>query len=141
MNDVELLFETVEALSLCNADFILAGSAPLLLHGLRADIQDLDVVARKAAWKEVERLYPVAAAPYDGVLVAHHFDGQVSIEILNGWFPRLMSWSTDYLIERAEVARGINFMPLDLTLAWKKSLGRHKDIDDIRRIERFLEHE
>ncbi|RKS68757.1 hypothetical protein BZB76_5885 [Actinomadura pelletieri DSM 43383] len=138
MNDVDSLIETLESLDLRYADFIVAGSAPLLVHGLRSSIQDVDIVARGPEWDKVEARYEVTRAPYEEVLVAHFFHRGVSIEILNGWFPVTLGWDVDHLIKKADVVRGVNFLPLDLTLVWKKALGRDKDLDDIRELEAFL---
>ncbi|RFS81751.1 hypothetical protein D0T12_30885 [Actinomadura spongiicola] len=132
------MIETLESLDLRYADFIVAGSAPLLVHGLRSSIQDIDIVARGPEWEKVETRYGVTRAPYDDVLVAHISRHGIHVEILNGWFPRTLGWDVDHLIEKADVVQGVNFLPLDLTLAWKQALGRDKDLDDIRELENFL---
>ena len=36
-------------------DFVIFGSAPLLAHGLRQHVRDLDVVARGTAWRRASR--------------------------------------------------------------------------------------
>lgn len=77
-------------------------------------------------------------APFEGVLKVDYDNVDLPVEILNGWFPRELGWSVDYLIETAEVIHGINLMSLRHTMIWKEYLQRSKDVDDIKMIKRYL---
>lgn len=48
--DEQPLFRSLASLDLPADDFIIAGSGPMLAHGIRSTLGDLDVVARGAAW-------------------------------------------------------------------------------------------
>jgi hypothetical protein len=132
------MFEALEALDLSRPDFVVAGSAPLLVHDLRSTIHDLDIIARGPAWEKAKQHRRVEQAPYDGVSVVQHSHKGLSIEVLDGWFPVTLGWDVAHLIEKSEKIRGINFLPLDLTLTWKTALNRDKDLADIRRLRDHL---
>ena len=141
MKRVEDLFKAIGHLKFSCADYIVAGSAPLLIHGLRSEIQDLDIVTRGTAWHSTAKLHQIVQAPYDNVQIVRMLYRDTPVEILNGWFPQLMGWDVGYLVDNAETIQGVNFMPLRLTLSWKRALCRDRDFNDIRRIENFLSAE
>ncbi|MEU7161257.1 hypothetical protein [Streptomyces chrestomyceticus] len=126
------LFRKLGSLNLRTADFVIAGSGPLLAHGIRPEISDLDVVARGAAWKRAASLGDPAPAPLGYVDHILFFSGDV--EVLNGWF----EYSVDELIEEADVFCGLNFSPLKRVLEWKTQLAREKDRADVEAIHRYL---
>jgi hypothetical protein len=115
-------------------DYVIAGSGPLLAHGMRAQISDLDVIARGAAWERAVALGERRRPPFGDVSAVYLLDG--AVEVLDGWFPE--RWSVDRLIDGADVIEGIRFLPLRLTLEWKTLLGREKDRADIAALERRL---
>jgi hypothetical protein len=52
-----------------------------------------------------------------------------------------MGWDIDALIDGAERIDGLPFARLEDVLAWKRSYGRHKDLEHVRLIERYLRDE
>ncbi|WP_033037170.1 hypothetical protein [Streptomyces monomycini] len=126
------LFRKLGSLNLRTADFVIAGSGPLLAHDIKPGIGDLDVVARGAAWKRAVSLAEPVPAPLGYVDHVLFFAGDV--EVLNGWF----DYSVDELIEEADVICGLNFSPLKRVLEWKTRLAREKDHADIEAIHRYL---
>lgn len=120
-------------------DYVVAGSGPLLAHGLKPVIGDLDLVARGAAWARAAELgRPGPTASGFGLRVGLA-DRQV--EIFDRWHPireRGVLLDTDRLIDEAEIVRGTRFLSLSHTLAWKFALGRVKDLGDIALIQRHL---
>jgi hypothetical protein len=116
------------------AHYVIAGSGPLLAHGIRHQISDLDVIARGAAWDQAATIGKRREAPFGGVNAVYLLDG--TIEVLDGWFPD--RWSVDRLIDEADVIEGVRFLSLPLTLEWKRLLGREKDRADIAALERRL---
>lgn len=117
-------------------DFIVAGSAPLLLRGYREHITDVDVLARGSAWAMAQRLGSLKVAPYQERSAIRLLGG--TIEILDGWFPQ---WFVeDDLFLRAERVGGINFMCLEDTWHWKACLARDKDLADLRKMTTGLWH-
>ncbi|WP_067966398.1 hypothetical protein [Nocardiopsis trehalosi] len=120
-------FVALRQLELPAGDYVIAGSGPLLAHGIRTEISDLDIVTRRAAWEHVRTMGPVQDAPWEDVQRILLLGGR--LEVLNGWFPSM--WDVDEFIDSAEFYRGLPFAPLDRVLRWKRRLGRAKDLADI----------
>ncbi|MEV5957679.1 hypothetical protein AB0M11_28595 [Streptomyces sp. NPDC051987] len=128
------LIEKLRSLQLPLSDFVVAGSGPLLAHGLREDVGDLDVVARGAAWKlALDLADPVLAPSGHGQMVLL-FEG--SIEVFDRWLPD--GKSPDELIADAEIIEGIPFCSLRDVFDWKVRSGRCKDRLDIELIKGYL---
>ena len=127
------LFDRLRELALPAGDWVIGGSAPLLAHGLIDAVNDIDVVARGAAWERACEL----GVPQPG----EHGDRRVRlcdnlIEVFDGW--SLMPWSADELVAEAQWHLGLPFMPLARVLAFKRQLARPKDVAHIRLIEAHL---
>ncbi|WP_420117628.1 hypothetical protein [Micromonospora sp.] len=111
------------SLHLPQQHFAVAGSGPLFARGWISDPGDIDVVARGPAWAAACERGSPSPAPYSDVRRLRLFHGHV--EILDGWFPEL--WSTDLLIDEADVIGGIRFVQLSVVAATKKKLNRLRD--------------
>ena len=83
-------------LALIRDDFVIFGSGPMLAHGIREDIADLDIVARGKAWKRAREL---GGAEMDLVRVTK---GGIEIEIGSEWYSPLL-WAADELIDSESV--------------------------------------
>ncbi|MCX4969919.1 hypothetical protein OHA98_35225 [Streptomyces sp. NBC_00654] len=125
------------SLGLERGDFVVAGSGPLLAHGLRSSVGDLDVVARGAAWKRATELADPVPAPSGYGLMVLLFDG--GLEIFDRWLPGTPG--PDELIEGAEWIQGLPFCPLREVLEWKRTALRRKDLKDILLIQKHLDGE
>jgi hypothetical protein len=131
---IRRLIKLVDELDLDPRDFVIFGSGPLLAHGLRHTIRDLDVVARGTAWCRVsERGLPSVGA-ISGAPMALFWDDR--IQFSPEWISK--EWDTDELIGRAEVIQGLPFAQLTDVLAYKQILGRSKDRPDIEALLEFL---
>lgn len=117
-------------------DFVIFGSAPLLAHGLRHRISDLDVVARGAVWTKACAMtrHGIKSGPYSQAPMVTFAEG--SIEISRQWIDD--SWDVDELIDDADVIGGLRFARLSEVLAYKRLLGRDKDLADIPMLERYI---
>jgi hypothetical protein len=122
--------EAVASLGLPPGDFALHGSAPLLAHGLLDEINDVDIVARGAAWRVALTLGPLAAGSKDDVVRP-----QPDVEIFDGW----LGTGADKLIDEAAMVAGLPCVSLQAVLEFKRRLGRPKDAEHIRLIEEYLE--
>jgi hypothetical protein len=127
------LFERVRELALPDGDWVIAGSAPLLAHGLIEAVNDIDIVARGAAWAR--------ACALGDAQPGEHGDRRVrlcggAVEVFDGW--SLMPWSADQLIGEAQRLEGLPFMPLQRVLEFKRRLARPKDAAHIRLLEAHL---
>ena len=124
------LIKLVDDLDLDRRDFVIFGSGPLLAHGLRSHVSDLDIVARGAAWHR-------ALASGEGCLATGAINGapmvtfcEGEIQFSSGWITE--AWDPDDLIDRAETVEGLPFAPLADVLEYKQILRRPKDLPDIK---------
>ena len=128
------LIRLLESLALPASDYVVTGSGPLLAHGLKNDIHDIDVVARGTAWKMAARLSRPRRSPSGLGRRIVLFGGD--IEIFDHWVGGLTD--VDAMIDSADFFDGLPFLSLPDTLRWKRGLGRAKDLGDIALIERHL---
>jgi hypothetical protein len=117
----------VNRLYLDRHDFVIFGSGPLLAHGLRSDIHDLDIVARGPAWRHVSRYGCPGTGSVNGAPMAVFWNGL--IQFSQEWISA--EWDADDLIDRAETIQGWPFAGLADVLAYKQRLLRPKDHPDI----------
>ncbi len=117
----------VTELDLDRRDFVIFGSGPLLAHGLRSGIRDLDVVARGPAWRRVRACGRPGTGSISGAPMALFWNGL--IQFSQEWISD--DWDPDDLIGRAERIQGWPFAPLADVLAYKQMLLRPKDRPDI----------
>jgi hypothetical protein len=121
------LVRMLRALDLPTADYVVFGSGPLLPHGLRGDLGDLDIVARGAAWHRLTTMArPVTCPSGHGRMV------RLQIEAVDRWLP---GFDTDRLIAAAEYHAGIPFVPLAEVCRSKRLTGRPKDRRDLALID------
>lgn len=124
----------VSELDLDVRDLVIFGSGPLLAHGLRYGIHDLDVVARGPAWQRVREHGCPGTGSVNGAPMALFWDGL--IQFSQGWISA--DWDADDLIDRAQSIQGWPFAPLDDVLAYKEILLRPKDYPDIAAVRQAL---
>jgi hypothetical protein len=117
----------VSELDLDVRDFVIFGSGPLLAHGLRYGIHDLDVVARGPAWQRVLEHGCPGTGSVNGAPMALFWNGL--IQFSRGWISA--DWDADDLIDRAQSIQGMPFATLADVLAYKEILLRPKDYPDI----------
>lgn len=128
------LFRLLGKLALPLGDYVVTGSGPLLAHGLKTEIHDLDLVARGKAWELAASMAPVITAQSGcGRRIVLH---RGEIEIFDHWVGGLTD--VDAIIDGAELIDGVPFMSLQDTLRWKRGLGRAKDLADAVLIEHHL---
>ena len=132
---IRRLIKLVADLDLDRSDFVIFGSGPLLAHGLRQRVGDLDVVARGRTWHRVAEYGLREAGAISGAPMALFWGGR--IQFSPGWISQ--DWDTDDLIDRAELiqidrAEPLQWLPfaqLTDVLAYKQKLDRPKDRPDI----------
>lgn len=133
INDNTLIRQLVE-LRLDPDEFVIFGSAPLLAHGLRTRVRDLDVVARGEVLRWAQRVGEPGVGSLSGEPVWQLGNGRLHVSA--GWISS--RWDPDELIDNAEVVDGLRFARLRDVLRYKRELSRPKDLVDIRRIQGYL---
>ncbi|WP_305784447.1 hypothetical protein [Symbioplanes lichenis] len=122
----------VAVLGLDRRDFVIFGSGPLLAHGLRREIRDLDVIARRGAWDIVSQHGVPTHGDLNGAPMAVFWGGKIQFSA--GWISE--DWDVNELIENAEVIDELPFARLRDVLRYKEALDRPKDRRDVRAIRR-----
>lgn len=117
--------ELVTALDLPAAHFAVFGSAPMLVAGLRADVSDVDLLARGPAWRQLTAQASVTSTESGCGLRVPLFGGAVEA------FDRWPGMDTDALIDAADLAYGLRWVQLGAVLAFKRRAGRVKDRADV----------
>ncbi|MEW2379299.1 hypothetical protein AB0883_24810 [Micromonospora sp. NPDC047812] len=121
------LIRMLRALDLPTDDYVVFGSGPLLAHGLRTQLGDLDIVARGTAWHRLAAMSPPAPAPS-----GHGQMVRLQIEAADQWLP---GFDTAHLIATAEHHNGIPFAPLAEVVRSKRHTARPKDHRDLALID------
>lgn len=124
---IRCLIKLVDDLDLDRRDFVIFGSGPLLAHGLRRRVSDLDIVARGTAWHRACQHGDPATGAFNGAPMMTFCRGRIQFSA--GWITE--AWDPDDLIDRAETVQGLPFAPLADVLAYKQILRRPKDLPDI----------
>jgi hypothetical protein len=128
------LVRELVAMDLDPDQFVVFGSAPLLAHGLRTAIRDLDVVARGEVLAWARRAGVPGVGAYSGDPVWQFSRGRIQFSA--GWItPR---WDVDELMAEAEVIGGLRWARPSDVLRYKMELLRPKDLADIAKIRAYL---
>lgn len=127
------VIDKIKDLGLPTKDFAIFGSGPMMIHGLKELIHDIDIVARGEAWEMIQRLGNVEIAELGDKRVTFF---NKRIEAFNGWKPGGMD--RDMLIDEAEIIDGLPWVHIEHVLEYKKILNREKDQDDIEKLEHYL---
>jgi hypothetical protein len=117
------LVAILRSLDLPPADYVVAGSGPMLPAGLRQPA-DLDLVARGGAW-DAARSLGQPSRPKSGEGDAVTLAGN-AVEVFTRW----PGHPADDLIGAADVIDGIRWVRLVTVLEWKRKGRRGKDRAD-----------
>lgn len=99
--------------------FIVYGSAPLVVHNILDDANDLDVVICENHWPFSDK--------------KKHSEG--GIEFFDMWLPNVLNESPEYLIKNHSFTyEGIKFVNPNKVLSYKKKLNRKKDYEILKSI-------
>jgi hypothetical protein len=127
------LLEKVRGLRLPLGHYVVTGSGPLAVRGLR-EANDIDIQVDDELWAHLEREH---GASGDGKLLSLRADIDAHRDSAYEPFPDAGDLAEH--IRAADVIDGVAFMSLKHTKATKRGKGRQKDLDDIRLIEAWEE--
>ncbi len=134
--ELSRLLGEVRALGLPAGNFVLFGSAPLLVRGIVPMTGDVDVLARGPAWEAARALGPTVRLPHHDVDVVRLLDGRIEIGTVWG----IGDVDVDDLIDSAEVIDGLPFAGLAHVRAYKEVAGRAKDREHLRLLDAWETH-
>ena len=131
MNKQQII-DKAKSLSLPSGSYVVFGSCPLALAGLR-EAGDIDMLVndetfaqlREAGWQEVDKGKDDNPLTHD-VFEAH-----------NSWKFSTYDPTLEHLLATATVIDGIPFASLDEVRKWKAASGRPKDLVDIQLIDQY----
>jgi hypothetical protein len=135
-SELSRLLGEVRALGLPAGNFVLFGSAPLLVRGIVPPTGDVDVLARGPAWEAARALGPTVRLPHHEVDVVRLLYGRIEIGTVWG----IGDVDVDDLIDSAEVIDGLPFAGLAHVRAYKEVAGRAKDREHLRLLDAWETH-
>lgn len=126
------IFEQVKKLNLPKGKYVIFGSAPMGIRGIR-DCHDLDIVVLEEVLEEIKKKPDWKVKNFENGRQIFVFG---DIELWKDWWPG--QWDTEDLIKRADIIDDLPFATLEDVLRWKKIFGRKKDWQDIQLIKKYL---
>jgi hypothetical protein len=123
-----VLFQRVRDLKLPIGKYVLVGSTPMGIRGLR-ECHDIDIVVTGDIWDELcKKEWPIKYSEF-----GNQFLCKENIEIGNNfWKPDV--WNVTELIREDVIIDGLPFMKLERVIEYKRLMRREKDLEDIKRI-------
>ncbi|MFW2514463.1 phosphoribosyltransferase [Demequina sp. SO4-13] len=112
-------------------DVVLAGSVPLLAHGVLTQVGDIDLVARGSAWEALAGRGDVTA----GEMGDRYVDLAGKVQVFSGW----RGEPADAIVARSARVDGIRVASLTDVVAYKRRLGRHKDEEHLAALKRWAD--
>ncbi|HSX27301.1 MAG TPA: hypothetical protein VLG25_00815 [Patescibacteria group bacterium] len=127
------IISKVKALRLPQGEYIVFGSCPLALAGIRPS-RDIDLLVspalretlRKAGWQQITK------SPNDKPLTFGEFEAH------DNWNFTSYSPSLKSLLATATIVDGVPFASLEEVRKWKAAGTRPKDLADIKLIDEYL---
>jgi hypothetical protein len=128
------IIKEIKALNLPNGEYLVFGSAPMGIHGIR-NIHDIDILVspnlyqqlKKRGWQE--KKWKSSGSKY----LAYK-----NIEAGSNWDYGIYHPTLESLLKTADIFDGIPFANLKEVIKWKMAFGRDKDKKDIQLIKTFL---
>lgn len=125
------LLQELKRLNLVPGDYAVFGSGPLIVRGIIAATNDLDVICRGRAWEQVKTL---GEGRYD-----RQYDVEM-VELLDGQLTFGTKWGigdfdVNELIEEAELIEGVPFVRLEHVIAYKRQRSSDKDMQHLHKLE------
>jgi hypothetical protein len=128
------IIEKVKALGLPEDEYVVFGSCPMALAGIR-EAQDIDMLVSPALFKKLAQdgWQPLQKAAKDIPLTFGDFEAHANWDF-SSYAPTL-----EQLLATAQVVEGVPFAALAEVRKWKASSGRPKDLVDVALIDNYLQ--
>lgn len=127
------IFDVVQSLKFPLDGYIVVGSGSMAARGIR-EFKDIDIVAKKELWDRLK-----TEGWEECFFESRRYLRKGIVEVFFDFKCGTYQPETDDLIAGAEMIQGVPFLKLDELVAFKRELGREKDIRDISLIEKYLE--
>lgn len=126
------VFDLARSLELPAGDYAIFGSGPLIVREIIDAANDLDVLARGAAWERAQESGDLIYLPEHDVEVVSCFEDMITI----GTEWAIGDFDINDLIDTAEIIDDLPFVRLEHVVAYKQIAARPKDrrhLDLLRR--------
>lgn len=134
------IIETVRALDLPSDQYAVFGSGLMDVLGIRKS-NDIDLVVTKDLFQELLMSDEWREVVYsDGLPGLKHRTENIEL-FYESKMPFCSQAEIEEKIRRAIVIDDVKFVQLSDILAWKKALGREKDIEDVKIIEDYIDRQ
>lgn len=121
--------DTLKSLNIPKEEFVIYGSAPMVLRGLKEKNNDLDVLVKDSLWEKLSVKYPNNIngdyIDVDGVSFTH-----------NG---KDFLGDTEDVINKSEIIDGYHILSLAETKKWKEKVGGERHLNDVKIIEEYFD--
>ena len=120
--------DTLKALNINKDEFVIYGSAPMVLRGLKEKNNDLDVLVKDNVWEKLRMEYPNNIngdyIDINGVSFTHK-----DMNLLG---------NMDDVIKNSDVIDGYHILSLAETKKWKEKIGGENHLKDAEVIGSYL---
>ena len=120
--------DTLKELNIPKEEFVIYGSAPMVLRGLKEKNNDLDVLVKKSEWEKLSIKYPNNIngdyIDINGVSFTHK-----DMNLLG---------NIDEVIKKSDVIDGFHILSLAETKKWKEKVGGESHLKDAEVIGSYL---
>ncbi|MBN1216104.1 MAG: hypothetical protein JXA99_11775 [Candidatus Lokiarchaeota archaeon] len=123
--------EEVRNLNLPKDQYVLWGSAPLAIKGLRK-ARDIDIVVTQSLWDDLLKVYNSQGEKKNVIKLG---DIEIWNDLLN------LTDKIDEIVSNSDMIMELPFMKLSYVIEWKKMRGKEKDLKDIDLINNYLNQE
>lgn len=120
--------DALKELNIPKEDFVIYGSAPMVLRGLKEKNNDLDVLVRDSLWDKLSVKYPNNVngdyIDINGVSFTHtdkNFLGNI-----------------DEVIKNSDIIDGYHILSILETKRWKEKVGGERHLADVKKIDEYL---
>ena len=132
---MEELFKKLKEMNLPKGKFVIFGSGPMGIRGLK-ESHDLDVIVTEDIFNDFKKRSDFKGFKLDKKKSGNEYLEKDGIELYENWHPG--DWDINKLIQEAEIIDDLPFVKLEDVLKWKKLKMREKDIKDIELIEDYF---
>lgn len=123
--------DELEKLGLPKEKFVIYGSGPLAIRGLK-DNDDIDIIVKKELWDTLVKKYQTHYLGKHIMITVGHIDISKDCKPFS---------DVDEVIDRAEIIGGFRYMQLKDLLSWKECMNREKDKKDIKILKEIVKKE
>lgn len=122
----------VKELNLPHGQYVVFGSGPLAVHGIR-ETRDVDLLVTDEFYNRLkEQGWEEREWDSGGTYLSKDI-----YEVDNSWTYGDYDPKPEEIIAIAEMHEGVSFAPLTEVLKWKQAFGRPKDLEDIELIQAY----